>query len=349
MNGRASDTGPRILCVTAMYPTAADPVFGVVVRREVDRLRLLGTPVDIVTKAPSWRGYFDQALATAKSSRHADVVHAHYGTSGLVAAIASGRRPLVVTLHGSDIALGPRPRLNKYWLQYLLSVLGGIRAAALVVQDDSMFDQLPKRLRGKVVVLGQSVALPTLPWPDAGNRHGVLFLSDQHRPVKRFPLACAAMDLLPGAGSLDSLDRYAVEDIDTAMSRRRVGLLTSEREGMPVAVKEALAAGMRVVAVDLPGLRRLARTVPEALTLTAHDPTAISNAVATGLAADPLTNVERLKVHGVLRDNGWTEPERTIRLQALYTGLVAPNRLKPGPTPRPSVRFGRRDPNQTSR
>ncbi len=45
------------------------------------------------------------------------------------------------------------------------------------------------------------------------------------------------------------------------MARAGVGLITSEREGMPVALKEALAAGLRVLAVGLP-LWRVAAAFP---------------------------------------------------------------------------------------
>ncbi|GMA40693.1 glycosyltransferase [Mobilicoccus caccae] len=311
-----------------MFPTKADPVRGVVVKKEVAALREAGLDVGVIRKQPGWRGYLRQARAVLAHSRCADVVHAHYGTSGFVAALCCGRTPLVVTMHGSDIALGPRPRWSKYWIQYLLSVAGAARARRIIVQDDTMVYQLPRPQRGRVVVLGQAVGLPVIP-PQPVERQGVLFLSSRHRVVKRFPLAEAAVGLIAGVRALDSLDRHEVSAIPDAMEVARVGLLTSEREGMPVAVKEALAAGLRVVAVDLPGLRSIADDVPEAITLTKHDPSAIAAGVASALQADPLTETERTRLHDVLRARGWVEPDRTYTLMDIYRRVVGDAEASP--------------------
>jgi len=300
-----------------MFPSEADPVRGVVVRKEVTALRDAGFEVGVIPKEPGWRGYVKQALSVLAHARRADVVHAHYGTSGFVAAACCGRTPMVVTMHGSDIALGPRPQWNKYWIQYLLSAAGAVRAKQIIVQDETMVGQLPRQQRRKTTVLGQAVTLPQLSAEQA-SRTGVLFLSSRYRAVKRFPLAEAAMRLVPGPNALDSLDRHEVPDIPAAMESARVGLLTSGREGMPVAVKEALAAGLRIVAVDLPGLRALAARLPEAITLTAHDPADIAQGITEALRADPLGPDERMKIHQVLRECGWVEPDRTLALAEIY-------------------------------
>lgn len=319
-------TPPRLLVVSAMYPRADDPVRGIVVQREVEGLRAAGLGVRVIGKEPGWRGYLRQASLLRKLRGAADVIHAHYGTTGFVAAFCAPGHPLVITMHGSDIALGPRPRLSKYWVQYLLSVGGASRAGAIIVQDDTMLGRLPRRLRGRAVILGQSVRLPE---PSERARRGVLFLSDRHRPVKRFDLAQAAMAAVPRAGCLDSLDAHQPHEIPGAMAEARVGLLTSEREGTPVAVKEALAAGLRVVSVDLPGLRTLAGQAPEALTLTDHDPSAIAGAVSDALAAPPLGPVAQRGIHEVLREFGWTEPDRTQRLVRLYDRLLRESPRRP--------------------
>ncbi|WP_168582229.1 glycosyltransferase [Gephyromycinifex aptenodytis] len=300
-----------------MFPSDEDPVRGVVVLKEVTALRESGIQVNVAPKRPGWRGYLTQLRAVIAQVQGADLVHAHYGTSGFVSALACGNTPLVVTMHGSDIAFGFRPRLSKYWIQYLLSVLGASRARAIIVQDDTMVNQLPASLRSRARALGQAVRLPQIP-AESAERQGVLFLASRHRPVKRFSLAQEAVRLVPDCPGLDSLDTHAVSDIPAAMEASRVGLLTSEREGMPVAVKEALAAGLRVVSVDLPALRALARELPEALTLTAHDPDSIARGVRQALAAPVLSPQQRSHIHDVLRRRLWTEPERTRALVEIY-------------------------------
>jgi hypothetical protein len=308
--------------VTAMFPTAANPVFGIVVQREVARLRAEGSRLRVVTKSAGLRGYLGQAVRTARARPHADVVHAHFGTSGFVAALTCGRLPLVVTLHGSDIAAGPRPRLSRHWVQYCLSIAGAWRASRVLVQDKSMILQLPQWLHHKAVVFGQAVTLPQ-PSDQEVIRSGVIFLSDRRRPLKRFCLAESAVALLPDQTRLDSLDMYDPEDVVAAMRAASVGLLTSEREGMPVAVKEALAVGLRVVAVDLPALRELAEDLSGIVTLTTHDASALAAALSRALKAGPLTATELGRVHNLMEAKGWIEPDRTRRLQDCYRKLGA--------------------------
>lgn len=308
----------RLLVVTAMFPTERQEAFGIVVRREVEELRRLGLSVQVVDKTPGWRAYAAQLWRARRAVMSADVVHGHYGTSGFVAALIRRRRPLVITLHGSDIALGPRPRWDKYWVQYLLSVAAASQAQCVIVQDVSMLKRLPQSLRSRTVVLGQGVALPE---PTGEPRSGVLFLSDRRRAVKRFQLAEASVRLVDGL-ELHSLDQYPVTDLPAAMQRHEVGLLTSEREGMPVAVKEALAAGMRVVSVDLPSLRSVASDLPGVVVLTQHDPASIAAGLRIALS-EPLSAAEtRTKTLAYLARRGWTEPERTRELAAIYARLA---------------------------
>lgn len=316
----------RVLVVSAMYPTADDPVRGVVVAREVARLRRAGLHVEVVGKAPGAAGYLAQARGLRRAAGRADLVHAHFGTTGFVAALLCGRRPLVVTMHGSDIAHGPRPSRSKYWPQYLLSVAGALRARAVVLQDASMLSTLPPPVARRCRVLGQPVAVPEQAPPEV--RAGVLFLSDRARAVKRFPLAQAAADL---AGvTLDSLDAHPVDEVPEAMASARVGLLTSEREGLPVAVKEALAAGLRVVSVRLPSLEPLAALAPEALRLTEHDPRSLADALLAALEAPPLDEPSRRGLHRLLAERGWTEGSHTQELTALYRRLLPAPRRRGG-------------------
>ncbi len=102
----------RILLVTQMWPSAANPDLGsflVPVRRELERL---GHEVEVVAiserggsrvKYPRLTG---KAIAAARRVRP-DVVFAHFlfpaGAAGAAAALAS-RAPLVVMAHGQDVA-----------------------------------------------------------------------------------------------------------------------------------------------------------------------------------------------------------------------------------------------------
>ena len=95
----------RVLVVTNMYPTTAEPHFGCFVRDQVEDLRRLNAEVTVL--AFDGRSHKRRYVAAARRLRRAvrrggyDVVHAHYGLSGAVAALQP-QTPVVTTFHGSD-------------------------------------------------------------------------------------------------------------------------------------------------------------------------------------------------------------------------------------------------------
>ena len=99
----------KILIVTAMYPHEGNQGSGAFVMQQVEQLRALQHQVDVLhfTGYRSKLEYVKAALEVRRRTRRAkyDVVHAHYGVTG-IAGIFRSHTPLVVTLHGSDALLG---------------------------------------------------------------------------------------------------------------------------------------------------------------------------------------------------------------------------------------------------
>ncbi|MDP9228782.1 MAG: glycosyltransferase family 4 protein, partial [Actinomycetota bacterium] len=105
----------RVLIVTNLYPTAAEPRRGRFVQDQVEATRALGVEVELFTFELGAGAYLPAARRLRRFLRgHSfDVVHAHYGLCGWVAALA-GARPLVCTFHGTDVrhaVVGPSSRL----------------------------------------------------------------------------------------------------------------------------------------------------------------------------------------------------------------------------------------------
>ena len=95
----------RVLIVANMYPSPARPSYGVFVADQVVALRATGE-VDVEVfhwdaRRRPWR-YALAALELRLTRVRADVVHAHYGLSGVVALAAPRHVPLVLTVHGRD-------------------------------------------------------------------------------------------------------------------------------------------------------------------------------------------------------------------------------------------------------
>ncbi len=104
----------RVLCLTNMYPSPAEPDYGAFVRDMCDALEDRGHEVRRAVIDSRSHGLLRTPLKYAQlggrgaaSGRWADVIYAHYLFPTGVLAAASGRmarRPWVITAHGGDVA-----------------------------------------------------------------------------------------------------------------------------------------------------------------------------------------------------------------------------------------------------
>jgi glycosyltransferase involved in cell wall biosynthesis len=253
------DGSLAVLVVTAMYPHEQRPGSGAFVMQQVECLRALGHTVDVVhirgyeSKWNYLRGAVDVLQATWRSRY--DVVHAHYGLTG-VFALARWRAPLVVTLHGSDVLQGI--------LQPLMSSLVSTLADATIAVSPAIAARCP----GTVIPCG--VDLETFRPIDRhearrqlglkGQRKLVLFPFDPERRVKRYDLAEAAVELLQAQDlNVSLLPVWGVpnEKMPLYYSAADVMVLCSDSEGSPTSIKEALGCGLPVVSTDVGDVRSI--------------------------------------------------------------------------------------------
>lgn len=270
----------KILLATNMYPTEDRPVYGDFVRTQVESLRRAGAEIEVVfidgrlSDAEYLRGIWRiRALAGPPF----DLVHAHYGLTGFVAA-CQNRLPLVVTYHGDDL-FGTPIRVGRLTLKSRIARRLGLwaarRAAAIVVQSQEMLRVLPKPERGKARVLPMGIDLERfrpLPREECCARLGldparrrILFLADPDRPVKRFALAAAAAGIV--AHRFPDADLHVVtgrppEEIPLHLNASDVLIVTSIHEGSPNVVREALACDIPVVSVPVGDVAERIGNVP---------------------------------------------------------------------------------------
>jgi glycosyltransferase involved in cell wall biosynthesis len=138
----------RILLVTQMWPTVAQPELGSFLVPLVRELRALGHDVEVaaIGRQGATRARHARLLGTAVRAarrRAPDVVFAHFlfpaGAAGLAAARAA-RVPLVVMAHGQDVANADRALVRP-------AVVGVVRSAAAVIVNSRW---LGARLRAHV-------------------------------------------------------------------------------------------------------------------------------------------------------------------------------------------------------
>ena len=275
----------------------------------------LGIPVEIAPEAG--RGFL--ALLRDVNARIArtrpQIVHSHRYKENLLSYLIARRHGArsVVTLHGEEspgrlamrLALGAR-----YFLMHSLARLVGARFAAVSADLRSRFPMLAARC----VVIPNGVSIPAAVAREPAAQRGGLVIGWVGRlvAIKGLPTLLEALAQLPAglaatrlllvgdgperaglialAARLGIADRVElagfVDDPAAWFSRMDVFALPSFHEGLPVALLEAMAAGLPCVAAAVGG-------IPEvdggsgALRLVASHAPADWAAARAGLLADP--------------------------------------------------------------
>ncbi|WP_434446539.1 glycosyltransferase [Lentzea sp. E54] len=240
-----------------------------------EEVRAAGLAVfDVPVARRSPLGVLRAAWATRVAVRRfrPDVVLAHNVSASLVARIAAPRRPVVTVFHGvadADVAGAVRVlrRVSTVVVTVASAAAQRLRDAGLgsaVVIPNAVFPSEPTADRATVRArLGTPPEVPVALCParlEPQKRHDVL--------LDAWALVPGEAELwLAGDGSLRSqLEARAPQrvrflgtrtDVRDLLEAADVAVLTSDWEGMPIALLESLAAGRPVVASDVDGVREV--------------------------------------------------------------------------------------------
>jgi teichuronic acid biosynthesis glycosyltransferase TuaC len=242
----------RALVVTNMYPSAGRPELGSFVRDQVDALRRIdGVTVELFAFAPGGARAYANAARDLRRHHRAeryDVVHAHFGLTAWPALAAAGHAH-AVTLHGTDL-VHPRSRA------ITLTALPFLELVATV--SEPLAAHVPGwALRGKRAVLPTGVDIERFkPMSRAEARAAlglaateryVLFPADPARPEKRHDRALAVV----GEARLLTLGGVDPSEVPLYINAANAVLVPSERESFGLAVLEALACNVPVLATPV--------------------------------------------------------------------------------------------------
>jgi teichuronic acid biosynthesis glycosyltransferase TuaC len=303
----------RALIVTNMYPSPGRPALGSFVGDQVAALQRTGeAEIEVFAFPPG--DYL--AAARALWARHRrdrfDIVHAHFGLTQWPA-LAARARARVVTLHGTDLA---HPRSRPV-------TLAGLRLNDLVaVVSEPMAAFVPRwATRRPPAVLPAGVALERF-YPidraEARRRLGLgpeepclLFAADPVRLEKRYDRALAVAGDVP----LLTLGNVPPDQVPLWINAANAVLVPSEREGFGLAVLEALACNVPVLATPV-GVH------PQALDGVAGTLCAPFDAAVWGAALAPLVGAADPRVDGRARAETWSTDRMAARVVEAWQGLL---------------------------
>lgn len=257
----------RVLVVTSEWPSARAPYAGVFVQRQVARLRAMGVEVDVLdfrgARNPFNYVRAGRAVRRRVAASRPDIVHAHFGQAGLLA-VSQRYAPTVVTFHGSDLyglpARDARSVVTSAFLTRLSRIVAR-RADEVIVVSKRLATLISWRAC-RVIPMGidtslftpmpQAKARQALGWPTEGRV--VLFAGHPNNPVKRYDLAREVVRRL--SADMPDIQLFAMldvppEQVPLHLNAADALLVTSEHEGGPLIVLEALACDLPVVSVDV--------------------------------------------------------------------------------------------------
>ena len=260
----------RALVLSNMRPDGAHPERGRFVRDQVDALRGLedsGVEVELWEFPPGAYALLDAARTLRRrfgGSGRFDVVHAHFGLTAWPA-LAVPARVRALTVHGTDVR-HPRTRLATTAALPTLDLLGAASAGLAA--------ELPTRAaRRRAVVLPCGVDIARFrPFSRADARAQlglsqgapyVLFPADPTRPGKRHDRALAVAQA--SGAQLLTLGGIEPEVVPLWVNAVNAVLVPSDHEGFGLAVLEALACEVPVLATPVGVHPEALRDVPGTL------------------------------------------------------------------------------------
>jgi glycosyltransferase involved in cell wall biosynthesis len=200
-----------------------------------------------------------------------DVIHAHYGLSGLLANFQR-RVPVVTTYHGSDINDNKALRFSKMAMKLSSWNIFVSRKTLDIAQPKKHYSLLPCGIDlCEAQLTEKSVARQKMKLDE--KKRYVLFAGAFDNAVKNAPLALETVALMQKENvELLELKGYSREEVTLLMCTADAFLMTSFTEGSPQVIKEAMACGCPIVSLDVGDVKERVEGVGGCYVATTREP-----------------------------------------------------------------------------
>lgn len=317
-----------------MWPDPERPWYGSFVYSQARSLERAGVELDVLY-VPGYRSSREYARGASEVLRRSkrrqyDLVHAHYGHSGVLARLQT-KAPVLLSYCGDDLLGTPKSdgvglTLRSVVLARAFAQLSRV-IAATITKSEEMELRLPRGSRPNNHVIPNGVDLSRFsPMPKAeargqlrwdGKAKNLLFVGSPEIPRKNIKLAEGVRNELVRRGiqvELRVADGIKPDAVPVWMAASDALIFPSLFEGSPNAVKEAMAMELPIVSAPVGDVPERFRGV-EGTFVAERDPRIMADSVELALEYDG-TPMARTAISQLSIDNV------AERLVALYRSLI---------------------------
>lgn len=266
------------------------------------------------------------ALRRMICAERPDLVHAHYGLSGLLANLQR-IVPVVTTYHGSDINVPSVLRFSKIAMRLSAWNIFVSKRNIAIAKPTNKYTLLPcgvnLPLSWSEMQTQQVEQLTLNQWVqeklNAGVKH-VLFAGAFNNEVKDPELAKAVIDELIIQGvqvELIELKGYNRDQVNALMYNCDALLMTSKTEGSPQVIKEAMACGCPIVSVDVGDVAERVSGVEGCYIVPTREPKDIAEALKKAIAFEGKTTARER-----ILEMGLSNEQVAERLVGIYNKIL---------------------------
>lgn len=242
-----------------LFVSSGNSHYGIVpfVKSQGESLRKEGIDLDYFTiKGKGISGYLKniKRLREHIKNNNYDLIHAHYGSVGLVCVLTFPSLPIVLSVMGDD-AYGSfnknGKRILSSYFHMFLTQIALIFTNQVIVKSKNILKVIPYKKKSHIVPNGVNFEI-FKPFDNTLKKDTILFLADPTDPRKNFNLVKRAVELID-INDLKLINPYPIkhDKFVEHLNSASVFILTSYNEGSPNVIKEAMACNTPIVSTDV--------------------------------------------------------------------------------------------------
>jgi len=315
----------KVLHITNNYPTKINPVFGIFVKEQIESLTQLGIANEVFfingREKGKWE-YIKSIIRLRKylKGKHFDVVHCHHTLSAIcfiLSGHSNGQKAIVS--YQSD----PTNELHGHFYPFITRNMGFaiLKNNSRLVDNVNIFNQ-PNGVNIHIFKPNEKKACCSKLSLDANNKYILFVSSNFNRPEKRYDRFEKTLEILRNKYKMDNVAELILinterQFVPLYFNAASMHLLTSDFEGSPNSVKEAMACNIPVVSTDVGNVSDLLAGCSGAYVAKTKDPAELA-----ALAYKALTETEQINSRNILIEKQLDAESVAKKIVLIYEKLI---------------------------